>query len=127
MTSGGRGDGARAVTTGLFMIAAGVLLILDQQGVVEIGSVGSWWPLLLVALGLWKATAPRGERDAGEAAMLILLGGWLLGCVHHWLGLTYRNSWPLIFVAIGAKMTLRALAPRAPGAGASGAEEVPHA
>ena len=112
---------------GLIMIAAGILLVLAQLGTVEIGSLGAWWPLLLVLFGIVKATGPRPERDLPEGAMLVLLGGWMLCVVHHWYGLTWRNSWPLIFVALGAKTVLRALAPRAPKSGATEVREDLHA
>jgi len=118
MKERGRGDGLRQVTTGLVMIAGGAALVLDQMGVIEIGSLASWWPLLVVLLGLGKATAPPDERDPAEGVNLMLIGVWLLICVHHWMGLTYRNSWPLIFVAFGSKMVLRALMPAPPSIGA---------
>jgi hypothetical protein len=116
MTKRGRGDARGSVTIGLFMIAAGVVLVLDHLGVVQIGGFGLWWPLLVVTIGLGKILSPRPERDAAEGVMLILLGAWFLSAVHHWMGLTWRNSWPLIFVAFGAKTVLRALIPPSPKA-----------
>lgn len=127
MTKRGRGNGTRQATTGLLMMAAGVVLLLDQQGIIEIGSIGHWWPLVLVVLGLWKITAPDGERDAAGGAMFMAFGGWLLACNQHWLGLTYANSWPLVFVAMGVKMIVKALTPRHSAAAAAGVKEDGHA
>ncbi len=121
------GEGLRQATTGLLMMAAGVVLLLDQQGMVEIGSVGRWWPVVFVLMGLWKITAPRDTRDAGGGAELIIWGGWLLACMHNWMGLTFRNSWPLIFVAIGVKMMVKAMTPGANPATAADAKEDGHA
>lgn len=114
MKRSGRRDARGSVTIGLFMIVAGVVLVLDHLGLVQIGSLGSWWPLLVVAIGLGKIVSPVPERDLAEGVMLMLLGGWFLSVVHHWMGLTWRNSWPLIFVAVGAKTVVQALMPRAP-------------
>ena len=116
MKEGGRGSSVGQITIGLVMITAGIVLVLDQQGVIEIGPLSHWWPLILVWIGLAKAAAAPGERDIAEGVMLVLLGAWLLSCVHHWLGLTYRNSWPLIFVAFGSKTVLQALLPAPPSA-----------
>ena len=118
MKKDGRRDARGSVTIGLFMIAAGMVLVLDHMGVVQIGSIGSWWPLLVVAIGLGKIVSPVPERDLAEGVMLMVLGAWFLSVVHYWMGLTWRNSWPLAFVAIGAKTVLQALVPPAPrGAG----------
>jgi len=123
MKENGRGGARGQVTFGLFMIVAGVVLVLDHLGIVQIGSFGSWWPLLVVALGLGKILSPRPERDLAEGVMLVLLGAWFLSVVHQWMGLTWRNSWPLIFVAFGAKTVFRALVPAPPKAAAAGQEE----
>jgi hypothetical protein len=116
MKRSGRRDARGSVTLGLFMIAAGGLLVLDHLGLVQIGSFSSWWPVLVAAIGLAKILSPVPERDLPEGVMLILMAGWFLSVVHHWMGLTWRNSWPLIFVAVGAKTVLQALMPRAPRA-----------
>jgi hypothetical protein len=108
-----RGGLGQAVT-GLLIMAAGVVLLLDQTGIIEIGSVGRYWPLVLVAFGIGAMTGPAEKRDVGGGAMLIVFGLWILACTQHWQGLTFRNSWPLVFVAIGIKMVLRALAPKRP-------------
>ena len=122
-----RGGGPKQAFTGLLMMAAGVVLLLDQQGVIEIGSIGRYWPLLLVVLGLWKVLAPREERDVAGGAMLVVFGSWILACTHQWLGLTYWNSWPLVFVAIGVRMIIGALIPAPLARVAAPDEEARHA
>src|SRR5262245_46803645 len=114
MKKDGRRDARGSVTIGLFMIVAGAVLVLDHLGFVQIRSFGLWWPLLVMVIGLGKIMSRVPERDLPEGVMLILMGAWFLSVVHHWMGLTWRNSWPLIFVAVGAKTVLQALKPRAP-------------
>ncbi len=121
-----RGDRKRdprgQVTFGLFLIVAGAAMVLDHLGIVQIGSISSWWPFLVMAIGVGKILTPEPGRDVPEGAMFILLAVWFLGCVHHWYGLTWRNSWPLVFVALGTKTVLQAIAPRSPKS-APGQEE----
>lgn len=107
-----KGGGLSQAITGLLIMAAGVVLLLDQTGIIEVGPVGRYWPLVLVAFGIGAMTGPAEKRDVGGGAMLIVFGLWILACTQHWQGLTFRNSWPLVFVAIGIKMVLRALAPK---------------
>lgn len=126
MATSGRGDGLRQATAGLLVMAAGVLLLLDQQDVIRIGSIWRWWPLGLVAMGIWKMTAPRETRDLGGGVELIIFGAWILACLRHDLGLSFSNSWPLIFVGIGAKLIIKSLTPSRP-ATAAGAKEDGHA
>jgi hypothetical protein len=126
MAKGGKGEGLRQATTGLLLMAAGVVLMLDQQGVIEIGSVWRWWPLIPVAMGVWKITAPRETRDLAGGAELIIFGAWLMACTRHWLGLSFANSWPLVFVGIGARLIIKSLTQSRPET-AAGVREDGHA
>jgi hypothetical protein len=59
------GDGARRLrqtTTGLLLIAAGVMVFMAQQGIIQLVSIWLYWPVVLVATGL-VAAAPRPGRD----------------------------------------------------------------
>jgi cell wall-active antibiotic response 4TMS protein YvqF len=112
-----RRGGTRQTTAGLLLMAAGVLLLLDQQGAIEIGSVWRWWPLLPVVFGIWKITAPPESRDIAHGAELIIFGAWLLACTRHYLGLSFANSWPLVFVGMGVRLIIKSLiGPSAPEA-----------
>lgn len=126
MGKGGKGEGLRQATTGLLLMAAGVVLLLDQQEVIEIGSVWRWWPLAPVAMGIWKITAPRETRDLAGGAELIIFGAWLMACTRHWLGLSFANSWPLIFVGIGVGLIIKSMTQSRPAAEA-GVKENGHA
>ena len=118
MAERGKGNGLRQATAGLLLMAAGVVLLLDQQGVIEIGSVWRWWPLLPVVMGIWKIAAPAESRDIAHGAELIIFGAWLLACTRHYLGLTFANSWPLVFVGMGVRLILKSLIRPAVPAGA---------
>ncbi|MGH7729876.1 MAG: LiaI-LiaF-like domain-containing protein [Candidatus Eiseniibacteriota bacterium] len=110
------GDVWRQAIAGVLLMAGGVVLLLDQFGVIEIGSMWRWWPLVLVAMGLWKISAPGVKRDVGGGLELMIFGAWILACTRHWMGLTFMNSWPLVFVGIGVKMVVKSMAPARPPA-----------
>jgi len=121
-----RESGQGEITFGLLMMAAGLALVLDQQGVLEVWQWNHWWPLVLVILGTWKIASPPEKRDAAGGAMLVVIGAWILACTHEWMGLTYRNSWPLILVAFGAKMVIEAITPVRPASGVAAGKESNH-
>ena len=50
--SSSRGSGSGLTAVGLLLIAAGILLLLDNFGIVWIGHVWDLWPLTLIAVGL---------------------------------------------------------------------------
>jgi hypothetical protein len=113
------GDGWRQVITGILLMAAGVVILLDQRHVIEVGSIWRWWPLALVLMGFWKMSAPAPRRDVAGGAELMIFAAWILACLHHWMGLTFTNSWPLVFVGIGVGMVVKSLTPKKPAKAAT--------
>jgi len=82
---------------GLVLIAAGLVLTLDNAGILRTDGLGRWWPLLLIGVGIVKVRQPRedGQRAAGVA--FLMLGSLFLFTSL----LAVRSAWPLILVAFG--------------------------
>ena len=84
---------------GLLLILLGLGFLLDQAEVLNLGDVlGTWWPLILVAVGV----AQLYRRAWAEGAILVLFGGVLQA----WrLELLPRDAWhylwPIAIIAIG--------------------------
>jgi hypothetical protein len=92
---------------GVFLVLLGVVLTLDQLGIVQSDQVLRFWPAALIIMGL--VTLQRGEgRSATRALILIVVGGWLL---LNTLGLVslrlWEFIWPLVLVLIGARIMMR--------------------
>ena len=90
---------------GVFLIALGVLFLLERMGAPGFGHLYAWWPLLLIVAGITHLV----EGRVGGAITLFLLGGWFFVVTWGWHGLTYANSWPLALVAVGVGMVVKAL------------------
>jgi predicted membrane protein len=92
---------------GVFLVLMGVVLTLDQLGVVQANHVLRFWPAALIIIGF--VILQRGEkRSAIRALILIVVGGWLL---LNTLGLVsvqlWEFIWPLVLVLIGARIMMR--------------------
>ena len=113
---------------GVCLVLMGVVLALDQLGVLQANHLLRFWPAALIIVGL--AMLQRGERHSAlRALVLIVVGGWLL---LNTLGLVSLDLWefilPLLLVFFGARIMMRSqgsrsgASPDLPGTGpASGA------
>jgi hypothetical protein len=86
---------------GVFMIGMGVWFLLIQFGVLPREAWHTWWPFVVIAMGLiWLVTA-ADAKTLGSGVTTIGIGLWLAAAVNHWYGLDWGNSWPLAMVAVG--------------------------
>jgi hypothetical protein len=87
---------------GIALIGAGVVFLLEAVGAIEgSGALHSWWPLLVVGLGVLQAGSAR--RIGGAAAVLVAGGLLLLGVTTGALGpRAGKMAWPLAALAAGA-------------------------
>jgi predicted membrane protein len=91
---------------GVFLVLMGVVLALDQLGLVQANHVLRFWPVALIILGL--VMLQRGERQGAlRALVVIVVGGWLL---LNTLGLVSLDLWgfiwPLLLVFFGARIMM---------------------
>ncbi len=96
--------------TGIVVIAAGIILLLNNLEVTRI-NILQYWPVLLIAWGL--NTMITGSRSFGAvtvSALVLLLGLALLGrnldMFYFSLGTVFRFFWPLLIIVIGISIFL---------------------
>ena len=94
----------RSIIWGVFLIALGALLLLERFGQLHVPA-GSLWPMILFVIGV----AELAEGRYGAAALFMALCFVFLACTLGLFGMTYEKSWPLLMVAAGAGMVMRAL------------------
>jgi predicted membrane protein len=92
---------------GACLILVGVVLALEQLGLLQAHHLLRFWPAVLIILGL--VMLQRTERHSAlRALILIVVGGWLL---LNTLGLVSLDLWefivPLFLVLIGARIMMR--------------------
>jgi predicted membrane protein len=95
------------LVAGALLILFGVLFTLDNMGVLDAGDVLTWWPVILIALGLFKVVRPAHEGERKVGYVLLAIGAFLQLQL---LGLTrMRSAWPFLLVVIGGFLVWRAL------------------
>lgn len=85
---------------GVFLMLVGGLLVADNLGVDVPADVWSYWPFLLIGLGLVRLAFEEGDGRAGGYWLLIAgIYGWL--SVFRVAGLHWGSAWPVFLLAAG--------------------------
>jgi hypothetical protein len=99
---------------GALIVAAGVVLLLDQQGIINADRVFSYfWPVIMIAAGSAMLIDCRGRGGRGFWGIWLLAIGLILmlenlGVAH----IRFDMVWPLIVIGVGVLMIWQAAGPR---------------
>jgi len=96
--------------SGLAVLTVGIILILQNLDLVHIGSIWRYWPLILIAVGVGKIIDPKSERGVGIVE--VAAGLTFLAINFRFLGLNYRNAWPLVIVFVGLSIVVKSFTER---------------
>ena len=108
---------------GACLVLVGVVLALEQLGLLQAHHLLRFWPAALIILGL--VMLQRTEKHSAlRALLLIVIGGWLLLNTLGWVSLDlWEFIVPLALVLVGARIMMRnpggrsATLPGPPGVG----------
>jgi predicted membrane protein len=101
------------VAGALVLIGVGVLLLLNQNGILRIADVWRLWPLALVIGGLVRLTQ-FGSTGKFMGALMISLGAVLELAEFHLIPYRIFDLWPLFIIAIGLLLLFQSLQPKDP-------------
>jgi hypothetical protein len=99
---------------GALIVAAGVVLLLDQQGIINADRVFSYfWPVIMIAAGSAMLIDCRGRGGRGFWGIWLLAIGLILmlenlGVAH----IRFDMVWPIIVIGVGVLMIWQAAGPR---------------
>lgn len=93
---------------GLGIIALGFLFTLDKLDIVEVRDYWSWWPVILIAIGVARIVEPSPRSGRTGGVVLLVIGGWLLASNLELVEWRLWDFWPLLLVVIGGSMVWRA-------------------
>lgn len=114
-------DSKQQLLFGLVLTLLGLAFLLDNFHIFDVRRILPFWPLVLIALGVFKLSQDSDGRGRGIGFALIAVGSLLT--LRH-LGVfdfRWRDFWPLILIGAGVFVMARG---RLGGAGKAGAEGV---
>jgi hypothetical protein len=95
-----------AFVLGLGIFALGVILILDNFGVIDGSVLVPYWPVLLIVLGVSHLVGPPSARKPGWGLSWIAVGAIILfnnlGVIAVGIGVL----WPVVLVILGANLLI---------------------
>src|SRR5687767_4207353 len=108
---------------GLVVIAAGVLMTLDNLQLIDAGRYLRFWPAGLIVLGLLKLWHSRDGVGASFGGFLfVVVGAWLLAEQTAVIRISFWDMWPTLLVFFGLFLVWQGLsAPRRRASGDSNA------
>lgn len=91
---------------GLFFTVIGLLLTVTNLGILPLGSYLRYWPAVILLIGLIKLADPAGRVPG---LILTFIGAAMLASKAGWLRVNVFDLWPLLLIAVGIGMVMRAL------------------
>ena len=92
---------------GLGVFVVGMILILDNFGVLDGSVFAPYWPLLLMAVGVSHLVRPSSYRKIGWGLSWIAIGAIILANNLGLIAVGIGELWPVVLVIIGANLLLR--------------------
>jgi len=103
------GHGAGGMVIGGLIVLIGLLILLDNMGIVRFHDVWRYWPVLLIVVGIAKileSVTPAGYIWGG---VVTLAGALLLLDNLDIVVFDFNLIWPLLLIAFGLSMLLRSM------------------
>lgn len=89
------------LVSGLIIAGIGVLLLLDQLGVVNGFVLWRFWPMVFVVAGAVRLLESRSTGDQAFGAVLISIGGLLTLHEFGYIPFGIAQLWPVFIIAAG--------------------------
>jgi hypothetical protein len=96
-----------AFVLGVGVLALGVVLFLDNFGVIDGSVFAPFWPTLLMVVGASHLVQPSSSRKIAWGLSWIAVGAIILLSNLGVIAVGIRVLWPVILVIIGANVLLR--------------------
>ncbi len=93
--------------SGVVFVTIGMAFLLGNMGFIDVNRVVRFWPVILIALGVFRLVESRDDYGESTAIFWIVIGGlFLLGSLGI-LRVAFRDLWPVLLIGAGALMLWR--------------------
>src|ERR1700722_8099122 len=99
--------GTRGLIFGIFVVIAGVTLLLDQMNLIDAKSVFRFWPLLLIVWGVSTLLSCQGSGRRFWGGFLILARIALQLQALGYQRIRMETLWRLFIIAVGVPLLIR--------------------
>ena len=100
-------DPASQMVVGLFVVALGMVFLLDNLGWLDLDFTLHLWPTALIFFGVLKIVQTRTTSGAIVGGALILVGGMILLKETGFISISWRSLWPVLLIAAGLSVVFR--------------------
>jgi len=95
-----------AFVLGLGIFALGVILILDNFGVIDGSVLAPYWSVLLIVVGVSHLVEPSSARKLGWGLSWIAVGAIILFNNLGVIAVGIQVLWPVVLVILGANLVV---------------------
>lgn len=93
----------------IFILTAGIVLLLDQMDIIPFDVLLQYWPLALIGFGVVQIALPGQLLQKVAGGLTILLGAIYLARKLGYIHIGGNLFWPLVIISIGVLMLVRAI------------------
>ncbi len=83
------------------IILAGVLLLLQNYGLIAAGNLWAWWPVILIFMGLGHILEKGSKKSMVNGSILILIGVMILDNNLDLFHIRWEHLWPILLILFG--------------------------
>jgi predicted membrane protein len=105
-------SGLSGIVIGALIVAIGLVILLDNLGIVRVYDIWRFWPVILIGFGVSRILESRAPGGQVWGGLMVLVGAAFLLDNLHILIFDFDVSqliWPLAVIGFGVFMLLRAI------------------
>lgn len=98
---------SRHLFSGFVFLAIGLVFLLGNMGYVDVNAIWRFWPVILIALGVFKLVGSYDDIRGSSGVFWIVVGTLFLAGNFNVLRIALRDTWPVILIGIGCLLLWR--------------------
>jgi predicted membrane protein len=105
----GNRSGLHGVVFGSLIVAVGLVLLLDNMGIIHARDVWRYWPLAIVAFGISRMLEGHAPAALVWGGILTLFGALIFLDTMNIIYFDFNLVWPLLIIGFGVAFLIRAV------------------
>jgi len=91
----------------IILIAIGAAFLLNNLRILPFHELAQYWPVILIAVGLFRLVDSTHGNERVVGAVLVILGGLFLAGTLGFYYLSWGTLWPLLLIGAGVLMLVQ--------------------